>query len=567
MPRTSFSLLGAAPTATLLLFLVPILAGLGGTVLPAFGYLPALGGDRIGLAVWDRLLAYPGFWSAVWMSVVTGVAATLLSLALAVAFSAAWRGTRVFALLQRLISPLLAVPHAAVALGMVFLLSPSGWLLRALSPWGTGFDRPPDWSTAPDPYGITFVLALTVKETPFLFLMLLAALNQVRERETVTVARSMGYGPVTAWLKCVLPLVYRQIRLPVYAVLAYSLSVVDVALILAPATSPTLGVLILRWFNDPDLSYQLVAAAGAVCQLGMVIAGIGVWHLGERVCGGLWRGFTVAGTRKSGEGAVRGISLSGGVLLWLLGAASLLGMAVWSFARTWRFPDALPTRWSVMNWVDRLDSLTGPAWVTLSVGAASAGLALLLTLLCLEHEKRDGVRPGARVLWLLYLPLLVPQVGFLFGTQVLLLLAGGEGAWIALVWTHLLFVLPYVFLSLSDPYRSLDDRYRRTALCLGVRPGAVFWRVTAPMLLRPILVAFAVGFAVSVGQYLPTVFAGGGRYATLTTEAVSAASGGDRRLIGMLVFAQSVLPFLAFVAASALPGWLFRKRLGMRAYR
>ena len=37
----------------------------------------------------------------------------------------------------------------------------------------------------------------------------------------------------------------------------------------------------------------------------------------------------------------------------------------------------------------------------------------------------------------------------------------------ALIWSHLLFVLPYVFLMLADPYRALDERYRRTGLCLG----------------------------------------------------------------------------------------------------
>src|SRR3546814_19999772 len=72
--------------------------------------------------------------------------------------------------------------------------------------------------------------------------MTLAALGQVRADERLAVARSLGYGPVTAWLKAVLPAVYRQIRLPVYAVLAYGLSVVDMALILAPLTPPPLAV-------------------------------------------------------------------------------------------------------------------------------------------------------------------------------------------------------------------------------------------------------------------------------------------------------------------------------------
>ena len=73
------------------------------------------------------------------------------------------------------------------------------------------------------------------------------------------------------------------------------------------------------------------------------------------------------------------------------------------------------------------------------------------------------------------------------------------------------------------------------------------------MLLRPVLIAGAVGVAVSVAQYLPTLFAGAGRFATLTTEAVTLASGGDRRVVGVYAFLQSLLPILVFLAALAWP--------------
>src|SRR3546814_7583305 len=109
--------------------------------------------------------------------------------------------------------------------------------------------------------------------------------------------------------------------------------------------------------------------------------------------------------------------------------------------------------------------------------------------------------------------------------------------------------LPYVFLTLGDPYRALDGRFARTALCLGARPNRVFWQVKLPMLLRPVLFALAVGFAVSVTQYLPTLFAGGGRFVTLTTEAVGLAAGGDRRVIGVYAFLQALLPLLEIGSA------------------
>ncbi|MDH3476357.1 MAG: ABC transporter permease, partial [Rhodospirillales bacterium] len=246
------------PALTLLLFLGPVAAGLLGTFLPAFGILPALGGTEFSLAPWRSLLAEPGLISSLRLTFTTGFAAAIASLALVLAFLAACHGTRPVAMVRRLLAPLLAVPHVAVAIGFAFLASPSGWAARALSPWLTGWERPPDIATAPDPYGIALVCGLVLKEVPFLLLMTLAALGQVPADRTLAIARSLGYGPATAWFKTVLPLVWPQIRLPVYAVLAYSLSVVDMALVLAPGTPPPLAPLVLRWFSDPDLSRQFV---------------------------------------------------------------------------------------------------------------------------------------------------------------------------------------------------------------------------------------------------------------------------------------------------------------------
>ena len=92
----------------------------------------------------------------------------------------------------------------------------------------------------------------------------------------------------------------------------------------------------------------------------------------------------------------------------------------------------------------------------------------------------------------------------------------------------------------------------------------MFWAVKLPMLLRPVLFALAIGIAVSVAQYLPTIFAGGGRFVTLTTEAVSLFGGADRRVMGVYAFLQALLPLLAFAAALALPAWLYRDRRALR---
>jgi len=191
--------------------------------------------------------------------------------------------------------------------------------------------------------------------------------------------------------------------------------------------------------------------------------------------------------------------------------------------------------------------------MTLTIGALATLFAVALASGCLENESRRQSRAGARSLWLLYVPLLVPQVAFLFGAQVLLVRIGGDGTLAAVLWSHLVFVLPYVFLSLADPWRALDPRYARTAASLGASPWRVFVRVKLPLLAAPLSIAAAVGFAVSVGQYLPTLFAGNGRVSTLTTDAVTLAAGADRRVIGVYAVLQALLPCIAFAAAAALP--------------
>jgi putative thiamine transport system permease protein len=70
------------------------------------------------------------------------------------------------------------------------------------------------------------------------------------------------------------------------------------------------------------------------------------------------------------------------------------------------------------------------------------------------------------------------------------------------------------------------------------------------MLAGSLAATAAIGFAVSIGQYLPTLLLGGGRIVTLTTEAVALSSGGNRRIVGAYAIAQAFWPALAFVLAT-----------------
>lgn len=566
MRRVDFHLpLRLAPAVTLAVSLGPIIIGLIWTVLPSFGWLPAIGATRLSFQPWLILGAAPGFATAVRLTVSVGVATTVLALGLATGIFALRSAMPALRGVDRWLAPLMAAPHSAIALGLAFLLIPSGWLVRLVSPWLTGFDRPPAGIvTVQDPNGLALIAGLLLKEVPYLMLMMLAASAQLPTARLMAAAQSLGPAAPVAWLKAVFPQIYPQIRLPLFAVLAFSMSTVDMGLILAPANPPPLAILATRWFSDYDLSLYPPAAAAAVLQLAIAAASITVWHGLEWLAAKVARRWVVRGAPdRAAQGALSGFALMA-MLALALGLLSIAVMALWSVSGSWWFPAALPTRFQLANWREQSGHLMETTGVTLAIGFSAVIVSLMLSLACLENEQINGRRPGATALWLVYLPLLVPQIAFLFGVQVALVRLGLDGTVLAVAWAHLIFVLPYVFLSLADPYRALDPRYAASAAALGAAPLAVFFRVKLPLLARPILVAIAVGFAVSVGQYLPTLFAGAGRVATLTTEAVTLAGGADRRVIGVFAVMQTSLPLLVYAAALAVPALLFRNRRELR---
>ena len=548
--------------ATLLLWLVfatPVAIGVLGTVLPAFGILPELGGSSLSLEPWRQLFNVPGLPEAVLLSLTTGLGTTAISFLIVIAFSAHWHGTRWFGRLRRLLSPLLSVPHVAIAIGFAFLIAPSGWIYRVLAALGLAAGLPPDLSTVQDRHGLALILGLILKEVPFLLLMMLVALGQVRVGESLTIARALGHSRSAAWQAIVLPQLYPQLRLPIYAVLAYSASVVDVALILGPTTPPSLAVLVWRGFHDPDLNQIFWASAGACLQLLIALFAILLWRLGELVASASGRGRIVAGWPGRPSRLAASAAFAGAALVVAAAMAGLAATLLWSFTKRWTIGSAIPEALSLATWMQQLPVALKALTATAVIGISSALAALLLTIALLEEERRESLKARQRHYWLLYAPLLLPQIGFLFGIETLLVRSDLDGTWIGLVWTHFLFVLPYVYLSLSEPWRALDPRYERTARCLGRGPLTVLVTLKLPLLARPILVALALGFAVSVGQYLPTLFAGAGRFQTLTTEAVALAAGGDRRVVGVYTALQMFLPALGFALALGLTRRRFQR--------
>ena len=518
-------------------------------------------GAALDARAWLDLAAQPQLVAALRLSLFTGISSFALALAGTAAILAASYGTARWPRLLRRLPAMLALPHAAFAIGLVLLVAPSGWLVRLgaalVSPvnqWlGLALDTPPLWQSAQDPWGLGLIAVLAFKEMPFLLWAAAAQLSRPdldrRLRMEMQLAQTMGYSPHSAWWRVVWPQLLPRLQAPLLAVLVYSLTVVDVALIAGPAAPPSFSVLVWQWLQDPDPARNAMGAAGAWLLTGAVaMVAMAALALQSR-----WRrwaktGWTRGVSSNDGTGAARG-DIRHPVLPWLLAgvyAAVAVALLLGSVMGPWLFPALWPQDWTLQAW-QTVGHSAGVVWTTLALGAASSSAALLWCVAWLEVAPPSW-QQRLQSLW--YLPLLLPSVLWTLGLHRLGLAWGIDGTGLGLWLAHTLCVLPYVLLSLQGPHADFDARLQTVAASLGRSHAAYLWRIKWPLLRAPLASAMAVGFAVSVAQYLPTLYVGAGRFATVSTEAVALASGGQRSLMAAFALLLWALPALVFGMAA-----------------
>ena len=529
----------AAWLAPSLLYVLPLGAALG------LGLQGAIQANA-----WRALIGDTQFLPALRLSLQVGVASALLALMAMLVLVPALQGSAWWPRVQRGLGAVLALPHAAFAVGLALLLMPSGLLARLLA-LATGWDAPPDVATVQDPAGLALIAGLVLKEVPFLLWNVAAQLQRVGQggeiERQLQVAASMGYAARTTWARVLWPQLLPRLALPLLAVWAYSLTVVDMALVLGPTRPPTLAVLAWQWLLDADEAMNRQGAAAAALLAALValgallaLAAVGVLRPllhDRRTWGDRPRPRAGAALARAGIGAAAAVYLA---VLAMLAFVSLAGV--------WSFPALLPQAWTGSAWAAVVRS-GETLWLTAGLALGSAATGIVLAVAWMESTPEHWDRRAAP---LVFAPMLVPGVLLVAGLYRLTLGLGIDGHYSGLWLAHSLYTAPYVLVALAPAYRGYDARYERTAHALGRGHAAFLWRVKWPMLQAPIVAAFAIGFAVSVTQYLSTQFVGAGRFATVTTEALTLAAGGQRTLMAAFALMQALLPALVFLAALAL---------------
>lgn len=252
----------------------------------------------LSLTHWQTLFADPQLPQALLATLVSttiaAVGALLIALLVIVAL---WPGPKWQRMCARL-PWLLAIPHVAFATSTLLLFADGGLL----------YDYFPYFTPPMDKLGIGLGLTLAVKESAFLLWILAAVLSEKRLLQQVIVLDSLGYSRWQCLNWLLLPSVAPALAMAMLAIVAWSLSVVDVAIILGPGNPPTLAVISWQWLTQGDADQQAKGALASLLLMLLLAAYVLLGYL-------LWRGWRrniprVDGVRKPATSLLPGNTLA-----------------------------------------------------------------------------------------------------------------------------------------------------------------------------------------------------------------------------------------------------------------
>ncbi|WP_017460729.1 molybdate ABC transporter permease subunit [Dyella ginsengisoli] len=217
-----------------------------------------------------------------------------------------------------------------------------------------------------------------------------------------------------------------------------------------------------------------------------------------------------------------------------------------------------------------------PLLLSLKVALWATGINLVLGVAVAYGLSRWRSRLNATVDALLTLPLVLPPTVLGYYLLVLLGRRGLIGGWLddlglnpVFTWqgaviAATLAAFPLVQKAARAAFEGVDVQLEDAAKVLGLKPLAVFVRVSLPLAMRGIVAGALLAFARALGEFGATLMIAGnlpGRTQTLSVAIYSAIEAGDDAGANLLVLVASA----TCVAALLLASRLTRERTPRRA--
>ena len=223
-------------------------------------------------------------------------------------------------------------------------------------------------------------------------------------------------------------------------------------------------------------------------------------------------------------------------------------LCIWSFTRTWEWPNLFPGRFGLRGWLYFFDTSTK----SLKVLGNSIILSSIVTVitLCISLPAAKALAlykfKGKEAIEIFILsPIIVPPLAVAMGIHLQFIKMGLADTYAGVVLVHLIPCLPYGVRILSTVYEAVGENMELQAKVLGASKWQVLRFITFPLIAPGLISAGSLVFIISFSQYFLTFLIGGGKVVTLPMVLFPFIQSGDRMLASVfsIVFIVTTLLF------------------------
>src|SRR5918995_1644611 len=189
----------------------------------------------------------------------------------------------------------------------------------------------------------------------------------------------------------------------------------------------------------------------------------------------------------------------------------ILWIVVYSFNKPVGRFNYIWQEFTLDNWADPFkdESLTDALWQSLKIAGISTLIATVLgtmIAIALARYKFAGV---GLLAFMLVLPLTTPEIVIGSSLATLFLDSDVDRGFRTVVIAHVMFQVSFVAMTVRARVRGFDWTLEQAAQDLGATPLRTFWKITFPLILPGILAAALLSFALSIDDYIITLFNAG----------------------------------------------------------
>ena len=163
------------------------------------------------------------------------------------------------------------------------------------------------------------------------------------------------------------------------------------------------------------------------------------------------------------------------------------------------------------NYLDvwRRPQITGPMLTSLAIAALSTVVATAFGTMIALALARYRFRSRGALNVLIFLPMTAPEI--ILGASLLTLWIsfGTARGFLTILVAHIMFNISYVVVTVRARLVGFDRSLEDAGMDLYANERTTFWRVTFPLIFPGILAAALLAFALSIDDYVITVFNAG----------------------------------------------------------